>query len=627
MKRLYLYTTDKCNQRCVFCVRHENDKPVTPEPTSSELKTQIKKLSESGEKSLLIFDGGEPTLRNDFLDLLSYSVNNGIDDISVLTNATTLSDESLVRRIRKIGSNISFSVSLHSHIPEVSDKLTKSKGGFDATIKGISNLIKHDFQVSVYHIINSYNYRELNNFLEFLKERFPEIRFVTLSFLFPRGMVLENPHLIPKLTDAKPYVLRALNFLKENNYIFSFSTCGIIPLCILKGYENIIINQMDRDNKEAELYDPGGYKKYELGKEEWHKHTKVKSSKCMECDYEKICPGIWSIYADLYGLDELVPVKIKQEKIRKTVIMFGYGCNNRCVFCYNEGKRHLQERTTEELKTDILSSRSRGRTYLEIIGGEPTIRRDLPELIKFARDIGFETVMFATNGRMFYYKDYAKKILDAGITDLVFSIHGHTPELHDSLTGSPGSFKQLVKGLENLKSLGFSNIGSNTTIVKQNYRHLPEIGKFIYDRGIRNSEFIFVDPTHGAPKNNFSDIVPRISEVEDYVHKCLDIGKQNSVLHWDIRYFPVCYAEDYIGQLSELKEVRNFQTEHIAPDFVNPDVENARKRIGRQKPGKCRGCKYFEICEGIWKEYIKHYGDAELRPVKGKALKIEDVIR
>jgi len=66
-------------------------------------------------------------------------------------------------------------------------------------------------------------------------------------------------------------------------------------------------------------------------------------------------------------------------------------------------------------------------------------------------------------------------------------------------------------------------------------------------------------------------------------------------------------------QLAE--EVKTFQTEHLAPDFQNFNVEESRKIIGRAKPEKCQKCKLFNQCEGIWKEYLKHYGDEELTPV------------
>lgn len=307
----------------------------------------------------------------------------------------------------------------------------------------------------------------------------------------------------------------------------------------------------------------------------------------------------------------------KKERVeKKTVIITGYSCNNYCRFCIDADKRNFLEKTTQEIVLEMVDARKRGRTYLEIIGGEPTIRQDLIYLIREAKKIGFRTILMATNGRMLAYKKYAKSLIDAGITSIIFSIHGHNSKLHDSLTRAKGSFKQLMSGFDNIKSLGFREVGSNTTIVKQNYKHMFNIGDFIYNLGIRNAEFIFVDPNYGGAHNNFKEMVPRISEAAPYIRKCLDIGKGNKISHWHIRYVPLCYFMDYKNQVSELYESKNFHTEHLAPDFKNYDAGASRREIARVKAEKCKKCFLYNRCEGIWREYIAYYGERELRPVK-----------
>jgi len=304
-----------------------------------------------------------------------------------------------------------------------------------------------------------------------------------------------------------------------------------------------------------------------------------------------------------------------QKKIKKTVIFTGYKCNNKCIFCIDSNKRNILGRTTSEIKEEMTGAITRGSTYLEIIGGETTIRPDIIELISFAKKLGFRTIMMSTNGRMYSYKEFAQKIIKAGLNSIVFSIHGHNAKLHDSLTQVKGSFEQLKRGIENVREAGLEDIGSNTAIVKQNYKKLPEIGKLIYDLGIRNSEFIFVDPTYGAAFDFFDELVPKISKIAPFVHKCLDIGKKNNVAHWHVRYVPLCYFTDYLDQVSELQEVETFKTEHIAPDFYNPDAEKGRRCVGRAKTKRCKGCLLYNKCEGIWKEYLKHYGDKELNKI------------
>lgn len=308
------------------------------------------------------------------------------------------------------------------------------------------------------------------------------------------------------------------------------------------------------------------------------------------------------------------------KKVKKTVIFAGYICNNRCTFCINYDKRDIPSPSFTEIKKQIVSSRKRGSTYLEIIGGEPTIRPDIISLIKFAKEQNFKTIMIATNGRMLAYEDFAKKIIEAGLNSIVFSIHGHSSKLHDSLTQSPGSLEQLKRGVKNVQNIIREmkinvDLGSNTTIVKQNYKYLPKIGEFIRTLGLHNAEFIFVDPSYGGAFNKFNKIVPKISIVAPYIHKCLDIGKKYNIHHWHIRYVPLCHFQDYLNQISELVEVKTFHTEHVAPDFYNPDAERGRQIVGRSKTKRCQGCRLFSQCEGIWNEYLKYYGDSELRIV------------
>lgn len=305
----------------------------------------------------------------------------------------------------------------------------------------------------------------------------------------------------------------------------------------------------------------------------------------------------------------------KVKKIKKTVIITGYRCNNNCRFCIDSQKRDLRNKETEEIKMEIMKAKKGGASYLELIGGETTIRPDIFSLVNFAKRLGFKTITMATNGRMFSDKDFAQKMVKAGITSLIFSIHGHNSRLHDSLTRAPGSFKQLIEGIKNLRELGFNDINSNTTVVKQNLKNLPAIASLISGLGIINSEFIFADPTYGGVFVNFKEMMPKISEAAPYLKKVLKFGIKNKK-NWTVRYVPLCYFKEYLPWVSELREVKYFQTQHLAPDFVNFDVENSRANVARTKTAKCRLCKEYGRCEGIWREYLKHFGDGELKPIK-----------
>jgi molybdenum cofactor biosynthesis enzyme MoaA len=309
-------------------------------------------------------------------------------------------------------------------------------------------------------------------------------------------------------------------------------------------------------------------------------------------------------------------MKKSPAKMLKVVLFTGYACNNNCVFCIDADKRGLPQKTTAELLREILRAKKKGARVLEIIGGEATIRPDFSRLVAAAKKLGIPQVSCATNGRVFADPAAARRIVASGIDSLIFSVHGPDARVHDALTRAPGSFAQLKKGLANLRALGFSNICGNTTVVKRNMAALPRLAEFYVKNGVRNVEFIFVDPNYGGARNDFSALVPRISKAAPHMRSALALGLRAGMDQWKARYVPLCHFKDVLGQISELNERRLFLTEHWAPDFVNEDATGSRAEVARSRTARCRGCALYAECEGIWNEYLRRYGDAELKPVK-----------
>lgn len=306
---------------------------------------------------------------------------------------------------------------------------------------------------------------------------------------------------------------------------------------------------------------------------------------------------------------------MKAKKL-KIVLFTGYACNNNCAFCIDADKRALPQKSTAELLREAALARKRGAYILEIIGGEATIRPDFTRVVAAAKRLGIPQVACATNGRLFADPDAARRIVRSGVDALIFSVHGPDARTHDALTRAPGSFAQLKAGLANLRALGFRRIGGNTTVVKQNMAKLPAIAKFYIENRIPNVEYIFVDPNYGGAKNDFRRLVPRISKAAPYMRRALALGRAAGCGEWKARYVPLCHFKDCLGQISELNERELFLSEHWAPDFRNTDAIGSRAVVGRRKTERCRGCRLYAACEGLWVEYLKNYGDAELKPVK-----------
>lgn len=310
-------------------------------------------------------------------------------------------------------------------------------------------------------------------------------------------------------------------------------------------------------------------------------------------------------------------MKTAEGRIQKLVLFTGFSCNSHCHFCIDLNKRDLPDKSTAQIVEEMVRARGQGVEYLELIGGETTIRGDFLPIVKTAKKLGFKDVVVVTNGRMLSYPDFAKATVEAGVTDLIFSIHGADAKMHDELTFAPGAFDELLKGVENVRKLGFDRVFANCTVVKQNMKTLPDIGRLFVKLKIHHAEFIFVDPTYGGGYTNFDGLVPKISEAAPYMRETMDVGRAWGTRDWCVRYVPLCHFEGYLDQISEIREVELFRTRHWAPDFKNDDVGPSRVVAGRMKTKACDGCSLYDRCEGLWKEYIRNYGDTELIPVKG----------
>lgn len=313
IKKFYLDSLSSCNEDCLFCTKI-GDQKLQRNLNTEECKKEIKKASQ-GHYQELHFDGGEPTLRDDLPELIQFAEELRFKKICILTNALRFSNKNFAGKIVNSFQKTrpTFSVSFHSHRKEISEYLVNTPKTFEKTIKGIHNLINLGGYVFLYHIITEQNYRDLSDFVKYIPRNFPAIKYIIFSFIYPAGAALKNKHIFPQLSKAQPYLLKALNLCQKKYMSFTVSSCGMVPLCFLKGYEKYPIIQQILDQPENIKLVSGNTKtQYQLATKEFHKKTKTKPRKCNSCLLNNFCPGLWKVYADIYGTSELKPIKSKR---------------------------------------------------------------------------------------------------------------------------------------------------------------------------------------------------------------------------------------------------------------------------------------------------------------------------
>jgi uncharacterized protein len=128
-----------------------------------------------------------------------------------------------------------------------------------------------------------------------------------------------------------------------------------------------------------------------------------------------------------------------------------YRCNSRCLFCAADVAYKEEPRT---LSLEQLSRLLEGKRYFRIAlsGGEPTIHPDFFEIVQRS-SAHSQNVLLLTHGRSLSKLDFARKVLDSGVTHFVIPLYGHDHVAHDFVSHIPGSFDQTLHGFENLEAL------------------------------------------------------------------------------------------------------------------------------------------------------------------------------
>ena len=150
-----------------------------------------------------------------------------------------------------------------------------------------------------------------------------------------------------------------------------------------------------------------------------------------------------------------------------------YACNLACRHCLSSsGRRDPHELTTAEAKAVIDELERMQVFYVNIGGGEPTIRPDFWELVDYAtaHHVG---VKFSTNG-VRITPAVATRLAANDYVDVQISLDGATAEVNDAVRGT-GSYATAITAMENLAAAGFAGFKMSVVCTRQN---LPQLDSF-----------------------------------------------------------------------------------------------------------------------------------------------------
>jgi len=206
-------------------------------------------------------------------------------------------------------------------------------------------------------------------------------------------------------------------------------------------------------------------------------------------------------------------------------------CNMFCDHCYRDaGAKADMELSTQEAKKMLDEISQAGFKIMIFSGGEPLMRSDIVELVKYAADLGLRPV-FGTNGTLIT-KDLAKKLKDAGAMGIGISLDSMDPQKHDKLRKYEGAWAEAVRGMMNCKEVGLP-FQIHTTVMDWNKDEIEALTDFAVEIGAVAHHIFFLVPTGRAV--NIEQESLRAREYEELLIRIQD--KADKV---DIEIKPTC---------------------------------------------------------------------------------------
>lgn len=293
-------------------------------------------------------------------------------------------------------------------------------------------------------------------------------------------------------------------------------------------------------------------------------------------------------------------------------LILNHACDLRCAFCSQADFAPAARMAAADAVRHIYAARKAGFTRLGFSGGEALLRRDLPQLVRAARRVGFKAVRLQTNGLGLASPAAARKLVEAGLTVCKFTFASHLGAVHDALTGKKGAFKRSLAGLDNMLALKAA-VGVNLLITRANYRRLPETLDFFMGRGVPN--FVLIFPLYTGAMAREKKLRVSLPQAAPLIVKALEQARAAG-LDGEVKALnvPPCLLPGFEYRASGLYR---FDTVVVGAGGQKRDLDEA-VAAAREKGPPCARCYFRRACRGVDRGYLEIFGWKGVRPVLKK---------
>jgi radical SAM protein with 4Fe4S-binding SPASM domain len=370
----------------------------------------------------------------------------------------------------------------------------------------------------------------------------------------------------------------------------------------------------------------------------------------------QVTPGDWIRYGKKDTGEHAGDIVPKEASQRRPIVVWNItrACNLKCVHCYNDSTSQPaeDELSTQEAKEVLQGLAGFGVPSVLFSGGEPLLRKDLFELLGYARELGLRTVI-STNGTLIT-ADVAKQIKEQEVSYVGISLDG-MDQINDEFRGVAGAFDKAVKGIKNCQDTGI-RVGLRLTLTRRNIQDLQRLFDFFEAEGIERACFYHLVPsgrggaiadeglshsqsreavetilakTKGLKESGRKTDILTVDNHVDGVYLYLKLLKEDpgraadvwKLLTWNggglyssgvgigcIDFHGKVHPDQFWWHY-DLGDVRERTFSQIWVDTSDPLLRGLKNRRTYIK-GRCRLCKFFDACGGSLRVRADlHFGD------------------
>lgn len=177
-------------------------------------------------------------------------------------------------------------------------------------------------------------------------------------------------------------------------------------------------------------------------------------------------------------------------------------CNERCKHCYAESSPERKEQLSwEEVESVVREVKTLGVRRLQLTGGDPLVSKNCLPAARLATELGVPEVEIYTNG-LALTEQLADDLCALGVS-FAMSFYSHRPEVHDLVTGTPGSQKRTLAAIGRVIARG-NPLRVSLISTSDNREDIAQAIELLESVGVRRSQ-MGLDEERGVGRGTFED--------------------------------------------------------------------------------------------------------------------------